>query len=489
MNSRHDRRPIHALKRTKIIATIGPASESAYDLRALVEAGLDVVRLNFSHGTLEDHRRRIEAVRQVREATGAALAILQDIQGPKIRLGDVPGGRVTLERGQEVWISASLPPQMAPLRLHIPYPPLAAQLVAGSTLFLDDGEIELRVEAVEGPALRCRVETGGELTAHKGVTLPGVRVDLPPITPQDEVHIRFGVEMGVDWIAASFVRAAEHVEAVRQAIRMAGGDQPVIAKVENRQGLEAIDEIIQAADAVMVARGDLGVEIPPEEVPMAQKMIIRKCNEAGKPVITATQMLDSMARSPRPTRAEVTDVANAILDGSDAVMLSGETAVGRYPVESVRMMAAICRRIEASMDYAAILRDRRPSDGASIAEAIAHATCQTAATLGARAIVTSTQSGATARMVSRFRPRSPIVAVTPNREVRRRLSLVWGVYPLLVPRAENIDEMIDLGVEAARQKGLVTGGDLLVIAAGVKTGIPGSTNFLQVHQVDAALEA
>ncbi|BAS27289.1 pyruvate kinase [Limnochorda pilosa] len=477
--------PVQALKRTKIICTIGPATESVDTLRAMVAAGMDLVRLNFSHGTLDEHRRRIEAVRRL-QAEGAGLAILQDIQGPKIRLGEVPGGRVTLERGQEVEVSATLPPRAAPLRLSIPYPPLAEQLGPGSTLFLDDGEVELRVEAVEGEALRCRVQVGGDLSSHKGVTLPGVRVGLPPITPQDEAHIRFGVEMGVDWVAASFVRAAEHVEAVRDAIRRAGGDQPVVAKVENRQGLEAIDEIIEAADAVMVARGDLGVEIPPEEVPMAQKMIIQKCNAAGKPVITATQMLDSMARNPRPTRAEVTDVANAILDGSDAVMLSGETAVGRYPVESVRMMAAICRRTEASINYAALLRERRPRDGTSVAEAIAHATCQTAQTLGARAIVTSTQSGATARMVSRFRPESPIVAITPSSGVRRRLNLVWGVVPLLVPRAESIDQMIDLGVAAARHQGLVSQGDVLVIAAGVKTGTPGSTNLLQVHMVGEA---
>jgi len=339
------------------------------------------------------------------------------------------------------------------------------------------------VEAVEGEVLRCRVAVGGELSSHKGVTLPGVKVDLPPLTPRDEEHIRFGVEMGVDWIAASFVREAAHVEAVRATIRRFGGDQLVVAKVENRQGLEAIDEIIEAADAVMVARGDLGVEIPPEEVPLAQKMIIQKCNEAGKPVITATQMLDSMARNPRPTRAEATDVANAILDGTDAVMLSGETAVGRYPLESVRMMAAICRRTEAAINYAAILKERSPRNGASVAEAIAYATCQAAETLKARAIITSTQSGATARMVSRFRPACPIIAVTPNSRVLHQLALVWGVYPCQVARAENIDTMIDLGVAAAGARGLVGRGDLVVIAAGVKTNTPGSTNLLQVFRV------
>ncbi|NMA71691.1 MAG: pyruvate kinase, partial [Firmicutes bacterium] len=274
-----------------------------------------------------------------------------------------------------------------------------------------------------------------------------------------------------------------HVEAVREAIRRYGGDQLVVAKIENRQGLEAVDEIIQVADGVMVARGDMGVEIPPEEVPLAQKMIIQKCNEAGKPVITATQMLDSMARNPRPTRAEVTDVANAILDGTDAVMLSGETAVGRYPVESVRMMAAICRRTEAAINHGAILRDRQPRPGATVAEAIAYATCQTAQTLGARAIITSTQTGASARRVSRFRPNCPIVAVTPNPRVRQRLALVWGVYPCRTARPGNIDEMIDLGVAAAREQGWVTDGDLVVIAAGVKTGTPGNTNLLQVHRV------
>lgn len=470
------------LKRTKIIATVGPASESPEMLRRLVAAGVDVFRLNFSHGSLEEHRRRIEWIKAL-QAEGLPVAILQDIQGPKIRLSEVPGGRITLERGQEVLISPTLPPQAFPLRLQIPYPPLTRQLAPGSLIYLDDGELELEVEAVEAELLRCRVRVGGELTSHKGVTLPGLRIDLPPLTPQDEEHIRFGVEMGVDWVAASFVREAAHVEAVREAIRRYGGDQLVVAKIENRQGLEAVDEIIQVADGVMVARGDMGVEIPPEEVPLAQKMIIQKCNEAGKPVITATQMLDSMARNPRPTRAEVTDVANAILDGTDAVMLSGETAVGRYPVESVRMMAAICRRTEAAINHGAILRDRQPRPGATVAEAIAYATCQTAQTLGARAIITSTQTGASARRVSRFRPNCPIVAVTPNPRVRQRLALVWGVHPCRTARPGNIDEMIDLGVAAAREQGWVTDGDLVVIAAGVKTGTPGNTNLLQVHRV------
>ena len=475
------------LRRTKIVCTIGPATEAPETLEALARAGMDVARLNFSHGSLEEHGARIERLREVEKRVGRPLAILLDIQGPKIRLGDVPGGRLPVKSGETVFVSpADKPVEVDPhgrVTLTIPYPGLLASLRPGHTIFLDDGLIELRVEGREGELLDARVVTGGELRSRNGVTLPDVDVDLPAIDENDIAHIRFGVERGVDFIAASFVRRPEHVDAVRDCIRAVGGTQQVIAKIESREGVRNIDAIFERADGVMVARGDMGVELPPEEVPLVQRALIEKGNQIGKPVITATQMLDSMARNPRPTRAEVTDVANAIFQGTDAVMLSGETAVGRYPVETVRMMDRIARSSEAAIDYPALLERRRRRTGRSVADAIALATCQAAEDLNVKAILCSTQSGSTARMVSKYRPRAPIIAATPNAHVVRQLCLVWGVHPVRVPRALQIDSMIDVAVEAARQHGFVQDGDRVAIAAGVRTGTPGSTNLLQIHVV------
>ena len=354
----------------------------------------------------------------------------------------------------------------------------------GSIIYIDDGLIELEVGDVRGKELICKVITGGEIGSRKGVTLPGVEIDLPAVTKEDIEHIRFGVRQGVDFIAASFVRRPEHVLEVRRVIEEAGGNIPIIAKIESDEGLRNIDDIIKVSDGIMVARGDLGVEIPSEEVPLAQKMLIKKCNEAGIPVITATQMLDSMIRNPRPTRAEVTDVANAILDGTDCVMLSGETAIGKYPVEAVKVMARIAIRIEKSIDYRAILNDMQSNRRQSIEESIALATCQTALDLDVKAIICSTQSGATARFIANHRPQAPILAVCPYENVIRQLSLSRGVYPILVGRPSTIDEMSDIAVEAAKAKGFVNSGDIVTITAGVKTSVPGSTNMLQVYQVD-----
>lgn len=479
-------------RHTKVVCTIGPASEAPQQLSRLLDAGMDVARLNLSHGTLDEHRQRIRSLRELSRDRLRPLAIMLDIQGPKIRLGEFPG-QVTLVRGSEVVLTgvpARSPGPDRPLRLPddplpVALPELADVLEPGTVVYLDDGQVELAVEAVDraGGRVRCRVVAPGTVRARKGVALPGVRLKLPALTEVDTVHLQFAAEMDVDLVAASFVRRAEHVEAVRATLARFGGEAiPVIAKIESAEGLEHIHDIVAASDGVMVARGDLGVDIALEEVPMAQKAIIRACNAAGKPVITATQMLESMVHNPSPTRAEVADVANAIMDGTDAVMLSGETAVGKYPVEAVQVMARIALAVERSYDYTRWLAVT-DGDVASVAQAISHATCHTATELGVAAILCSTQSGSTARMVARFRPRAPIVAATPNAAVARRLALVWGVLAVVVPRAENIDRMLDVALEAARRTGLVGSGDRVTITAGVKTDVPGSTNLLQVYEV------
>lgn len=453
-------------------------------IRALLEAGMNVARLNFSHGTLEEQGTRIRRLREEAVRAGKTLAILLDIQGPKIRLGQF-ARPVQVEVGEKLVLTSEEVPCTRE-RVWVGYAHLARDLAPGRHVFVDDGLIELEVEEIRGNDVVCRVLVGGELRSRKGVSLPGVEIDLPPATEEDCRHIRFGVEQGVDFIAASFVRKADHVEAIREIVRQAGGNQPIIAKIESEEGVRRIDEIVAAADGVMVARGDLGVETPLEEVPLVQRLIIEMCNRAGKPVITATQMLESMVENHRPTRAEVTDVANAIIEGTDAVMLSGETAVGRYPVEAVRVMARICQRIEESLPYEEMLQKKRIYARRDIAEAISHATCQTATDLNAAAILSSTQSGSTARMVSKYRPRAPIIAVTPTPEVVRQLALVWGVHPLLVEKSANIDDMLDVAVRAAQAAELISPGDLIAITAGVRTNVAGSTNLLQVIRVGDA---
>lgn len=471
------------MRRTKIVCTIGPASDSAEGIAALLDAGMDVARLNLSHGSHAEHAARVERLREAERRAGRPLGILLDIRGPKIRTGPFPE-RTLLPAGATVRLSTGDTPSSAG-EITIDDTSLVAALKVGSTVFLDDGLLELRVVEV-GPRASAvaQVIVGGEVSGRKGVSVPGVRLDLPPLTEKDLADIAFGVRQGVDYIAASFVRRAEHVAAVRAAVRQAGGDQAIIAKIETDEAIQHLEEIVAEADGVMVARGDLGVEIPLEDVPLMQKTIIRCCRKAGKPVITATQMLESMLDHYRPTRAEVTDVAGAILDGTDAVMLSGETAVGRYPAATVRMMARIAARIETSQEYEAERRRRQEGAPArTVAEAISRATADVAAELGVAAILSSTQSGATARMVARHRPPTPILAVTPSLSVARRLSLVWGVHALLVDRPESIEQMLDRAVNAAREAGFIQSGDRVAITAGVKTAQPGSTNLLQVYTV------
>lgn len=470
------------MRKTKIVCTIGPASDSPEVIGKLIDAGMNVARINFSHGTREEHLARLKTLRRVAEEKGAVLGIMQDIQGPKIRIGDLPG-KVMLEVGQTFIITTEECVGSRD-RVSVNYPKLPQDVRPGNVIYLDDGLLKLEVTEVKSNDVYCQVAIGGELSSRKGVTLPGVSVDLPAVTEADIEDIKFGVKHGVDMVAASFVRTAEGVETVREAIRSAGADIPVIAKIENHEGVENIDEIIEAADGIMVARGDMGVEMRPEDVPFIQKMIISKCNEAGKPVITATQMLDSMIRNARPTRAEVTDVASAILDGTDAVMLSGETAVGKYPVLAVETMSRIAERAEQSLDREKFASMRNVEERLSIAEAISYATWHTCRAVNAAAIICSTQSGSTARMVSRYRPDAPILAMTPHEQVVRQLALVWGVYPVLVPPTSDIDGMIDVSIEAALRSGLVSKGDIVTISAGVLTDKPGSTNLLQVYVVE-----
>src|SRR5690554_351230 len=471
------------MRKTKIVCTIGPASESPEAIRALIRGGMNVARLNFSHGTYEEHLNRIVNLRKAAEELGANLALLLDIQGPKIRFGQIADAPIDLVQDQEYTLTVE-PCVGNEERCFVDYPYLNRDLRPGSVIYIDDGLLELRVKEIKGSDVICRVIVGGELNSRKGLTLPGIDVDLPPVTKEDEENIRFGVKHGVDFIAASFVRRAEHVEQVRRIVLEAGGDQRIISKIESSEGLRNIDEIVAASDGIMVARGDLGVEIAAEEVPLAQKMLIRKCNLAGKPVITATQMLDSMIRNPRPTRAEVTDVSSAIFDGTDCVMLSGETAVGKYPVRAVEVMDRIARRIEQVLDYSAILKEKVNESRTAIDQALSLAGCQVTHDLDLDVIICSTASGATARSISQKRPRATIFATSPNERVVRQLALSWGVYSVHVKETSDIHEMVEDAIAEAKKCGLVKPGDVITMMTGQFVGTPGGTNTLQVHQVE-----
>jgi pyruvate kinase len=474
------------MRKTKIVCTIGPASGSPETVKQMLEAGMDVARLNFSHGSHEEHAAFLATLRQAAAELDRNLAIMLDTKGPEISIGTLKGGRVTLSEGARVTLTTEEIEGDAG-RISVTYKGLPQAVLPGSHILLDDGNVGLRVLETGGQDVLCEVLFGGELTDHKGVNLPGVHLDLPAVTETDIADINFGIDNNVDFIAASFVRQAADVIAIRRLLEARDADIHIIAKIENEEGVKNLEEIIKVADGVMVARGDLGVEIAAEEVPLVQKAIIRKCNQAGKPVVTATQMLESMIHNPRPTRAESSDVANAILDGTDAVMLSGETAIGRHPEEAVRVMARIAGRTEESLDYAQLLKQRAASSSPTVTDAISYATCTTAQDLGAAAIVTSTKSGFTARNVSKYRPRAPIVAVTPSEQVQRKLCLVWGVQPLGAPMINNTDQMIKEAVEISLAKGLIRCGDLIVITAGVPVGVPGMTNLLKVHIVGEVL--
>ncbi|MDD2431669.1 MAG: pyruvate kinase, partial [Firmicutes bacterium] len=465
--------------KTKIVCTIGPASASTEMQIELIKAGMNVARMNFSHGSGEVYENRIKNLRNASARTGTPIALLADLQGPKIRVGEMEADKVYLARGSIVNVTSE-PIVGNARRFTINYPYLLRDVGKGNTIFLDDGLLELKVIENKDDELVCSVEIGGELGPRKGVSLPGVKIDLPAVTDKDLEDIKFAVEAEIDYLAISFVRQASHVHEVREVLKQYNADIDLIAKIESQEALEHLDEIIAEADAIMVARGDLGVEIPAETVPIIQRDIIKKCNAAGKPVITATQMLESMKKSPRPTRAEVTDVAHAILDGTDAIMLSGETAVGEFPIEAVKVMNKTAIEIEKSLQ---ITNVRSNIGDISVAEAISHATVQSANELNAAAIITSTQSGSTAKKVSRFRPKAMVLAATPSDKVMRKLCLVWGIKALLVPKTTDIDSMIDVSVEAGINSGIIREGDLIAITAGVKTDTPGSTNLLKIHIV------
>ena len=471
------------MRKTKIVCTIGPASESLEMTRQLIQAGMNVARLNFSHGDYEEHGNRIKNIRQACRELGKTVAILLDTKGPEIRLGNLAEEPIELAAGEFVTLTTE---DILGDRHRIPvtYRGLPQDVKPGDTILLDDGLIGLKVVEVQGTEIRCEIQNSGPIKSKKGVNVPGVAISLPGITEKDANDIRFGIEQGIDFIAASFVRRASDVLEIRELLERHNATHiQIIAKIENRQGVDNLDEILEVADGLMVARGDLGVEIPVEEVPLVQKMMIEKCNRVGKPVITATQMLDSMQRNPRPTRAEASDVANAIFDGTDAIMLSGETAAGKYPVESVLTMARIAERAEAALEYREIFIRRASGQQTTVTEAISQAVANSALDLDANAIITSTESGYTARMVSKYRPKAPIIAVTPSEHVMRALQLVWGVIPVLGTPAKTTDEMFDIAVNGAIRSGLVKLGDTVVITAGVPVGRSGSTNLIKIHTV------
>jgi pyruvate kinase len=475
------------MKKTKIICTIGPVSENVETLRQLMKAGMNAARLNFSHGDYEEHGRRIENIKKLRKELDLPVAIILDTKGPEIRTGLFKNKMVDLVEGQKfVFTSRDITGDEN--ICSVSYKGLPEDVKSGDTILVNDGLVAFNVDRVEGTEICCTVLNSGQIGDQKGMNVPGVPIRLPALTQKDIDDILFGIKNGVDIIAASFIRKAEDVVAIRRVLEEnGGGNILIISKIENREGVENIDEIIRFSNGIMVARGDLGVEIPVEDVPMAQKWIIEKCNKAGKPVITATQLLDSMIRNPRPTRAEVTDVANAIFDGTDCTMLSGETASGKYPVESVKMMAKIAERTEMSLNYEEMMEKRKLISAQSVPDAISYSVCTTAAELGVRAIITATMTGHTARRVAKFRPKQPIIAVTPYDYVARKLSVVWGVCPIITKVMESADDIINLSVEQSLGSGYVRKGDMVVIAAGVPVGFTGTTNMIKVHVVGDVL--
>lgn len=475
-----------SLRRTKIVATIGPACTNPTVLRAMIEAGATTLRLNFSHGTHEDHQRSIRLIRQTSFELNQPVGILQDLQGPKIRLGRFETGSIALEKGDPFILTSRRIPGTQEMS-SVTYEPLADEVPEGAVIMLDDGRVEMRVEKIDRAAreLYCRTVVGGTLSNNKGVNFPGVYLSVKALTDKDREDLLFGLDQGVDWVALSFVRNPEDVLEIKEIISAAGKQVPVIVKIEKHEAIEQMEAILSLSNGVMVARGDLGVELPAEDVPILQKRLIATANRLGIPVITATQMLDSMVNNPRPTRAEISDVANAILDGTDAVMLSNETAVGNYPVGAVETMARIAKRIEQEH----ISQNAGPMEvtGRSIPNAISQAVGQIAHQLSAAAIMTLTKTGATARNVSKFRPSTPILAVTPHVDVARQLQLVWGVKPLLVLDLPSTAQTFQAALNVAQEKELLWDGDLVVMTAGTLQGVSGSTDLIKVEVVTAVL--
>ncbi|MBD2253609.1 pyruvate kinase [Nostoc parmelioides] len=476
-----------SVRRTKIVATIGPATSSPEMLKAIIEAGATTLRLNFSHGSHADHQRSIRLIRQTAFELNQPVAILQDLQGPKIRLGKFENGSIVLAKGDRFTLTNR--PVVGTQEIScVTYDYLADEVPVGAKILLDDGRVEMVVEDINRDKgdLHCRVTVAGKLSNNKGVNFPGVYLSIKAMTDKDREDLMFGLDQGVDWVALSFVRNPQDIIEIKELISSTGKQVPVVAKIEKHEAIEQMEAVLALCDGVMVARGDLGVELPAEDVPVLQKRLIATANRLGIPIITATQMLDSMVSNPRPTRAEVSDVANAILDGTDAVMLSNETAVGSYPVEAVATMARIAERIEQEEAMASKLRQMR-DNRRSIPNAISQAVGQIAEQLGAAAIMTLTQTGATARNVSKFRPQTPILAVTPHVNVARQLQMVWGVKPLLVLELPSTGQTFQAAINVAQEHSLLFEGDLVVMTAGTLQGVSGSTDLIKVEVVTAVL--
>ncbi|NVM23385.1 MAG: pyruvate kinase [Desulfobacterales bacterium] len=465
--------------RTKIVCTIGPASKSPKIIKSLIQSGMNVARLNFSHGSRFEHKEKIRIIRSVCEELDQPVAILQDLTGPKIRVGTMPEPGVRLEAGRP-FILTNHDVGGSSEKVSVSYPNLPAEVKEGDPILLADGVIELTVKGASRSEIYCEVITGGMLTSRKGLNLPTRTIKAPSLTDKDREDLLFGLENDVDFVALSFVRRAADILKAKEIICRRKKDTPIIAKIEKHEALEHIDEIMEASDGIMVARGDLGVEIPMQEVPVVQKMLIRRANDLGKPVITATQMLRSMVDSPRPTRAEATDVANAVLDGTDAVMLSEETAVGNYPVEAVQSMARIIESAETHCPHEKYLQLTPKKE---VSDSVAHAACVLASHLDASAIVAPTQSGQTARHISHFRPARPIIALSPKQNTVRKLTLFWGCLPRIVADPRDTDDMIESAARSALKTGCVSRGDLVVITAGHPVGVAGSTNMVRVKRL------
>jgi pyruvate kinase len=471
-------------KRTKLICTIGPACTDREVLRNMMLAGMNAARLNFSHGSYKDHKEKIDLVKELRAELELPIAVILDTRGPEIRTGNFEGGQAVLKEKQRfTFVTGEIMGNAE--RCNTNYPELARVLEPGNKILIDDGLIGLTVDEIDGDRVLCTVHNGGVVKDHKSVNLPGAHLELPAMSDRDKDDIEFGIEQDVDFIAASFIRTAADVRDIRKFLAALGGQQiKIISKIENREGVDNIDEIVAASDGIMVARGDLGVEIPPEEVPLIQKEIIKRCNGSGKFVITATQMMDSMIRNPRPTRAEVADVANAVLDGTDVIMLSGETASGKYPLEAVRMMVDVAVAAEGAIGHSRLYRDRRHSGGArDVTGAIGFCTVNCADSLRAKAIVTPTSSGNTALMISKHRPRSKIIAFSLSDRVVRQLSLVWGVTAYRMERLDDQQEFFRDVIRHSMRLKLMEEGDIIVITAGVPLGISGNTNMLRIHEI------
>lgn len=476
------------MRRTKIICTIGPATAARENLETLVEAGMNVARLNFSHGSHEFHGKTIQNLREISYTHNKPLALLQDLCGPKIRLGTLPTEGIEVKSGEE--ITFVLQEEGNNINeIPLPIPTLFAMVRVGEPISINDGRVKLIVTGRDADSIRALVKIGGLLSTHKGVNLPETYLPVTSVTEKDLIDLRFGIQSGVDFVAVSFVRTAQDLEPVKRMIEAAGAKTRVIAKIEKREAVESFEDILNVADGIMIARGDLGVEMPLHEVPMIQKQIIRRCNQAGKPVITATQMLESMISAPDPTRAEVTDVANSILDGTDAVMLSGETAVGQYPIAAVEMMHNIALRTEESLQEGFQKSVVLPEENASITDSVAEAACRIASKLVARGIMCNSSSGGAARLISKYRPRTPIIAFTPEKTTYHQLAISWGVQPYLIPAVKTAEEMLTNVINAALEMELAEYGDKVVITSGVPIGKSGTTSLIKVHTIGQPITA